>query len=52
VTVIQQTLANGTDQKVVIATTEPGSPSRAALDLLAQALGPAANGPTARASTG
>jgi hypothetical protein len=52
VTVIQQTLANGTDQKVVIATTEPGSPSRAALGLLAQALGPAPNGPTARAGTG
>ncbi|RSM71980.1 transcriptional regulator [Amycolatopsis sp. WAC 01375] len=36
-TVIQQTLSDGTGPNVVVATTEPGSSSRAALDLLAQA---------------
>ncbi|MER5938213.1 helix-turn-helix transcriptional regulator [Streptomyces sp. NPDC001928] len=38
-TVIQQTLSNGSGPGVVVATTEAGSPSRAALALLAQATG-------------
>ncbi|MEU0391883.1 helix-turn-helix transcriptional regulator [Streptomyces sp. NPDC006208] len=37
-TVIQQTLSQGPDSSVVVATTAAGSPSRAALDLLAQAI--------------
>jgi hypothetical protein len=36
-TVTQQTLSHGPGPVVVVATTEPGSPSRAALTLLAQA---------------
>jgi transcriptional regulator with XRE-family HTH domain len=36
-TVTQQTLSNGPGPVIVVATTEPGSPSRAALTLLAQA---------------
>lgn len=38
--VIQQTLSDGTGPNVVVATTEPGSSSRAALGLLAQATAP------------
>ncbi|TXS42174.1 XRE family transcriptional regulator [Streptomyces sp. uw30] len=38
-TVIQQTLSNGSGPSVVVATTEAGSPSRAALALLTQATG-------------
>lgn len=37
-TVIQQTLSSGPSPAVVVATTEPGSPSRAALTLLGQAI--------------
>lgn len=40
-TVLQQTLSDGTGPNVVVATTEPGSSSRAALELLAQATAPA-----------
>ncbi|WP_316778124.1 helix-turn-helix domain-containing protein [Streptomyces sasae] len=40
-TVIQQTLSSGRGPVVVVATTEAGSPSRAALALLAQATGEA-----------
>ncbi|MFD4501871.1 helix-turn-helix domain-containing protein [Streptomyces sp. NPDC058457] len=40
-TVVQQTLSSGPGPGVVVATTEPGSPSRAALTLLAQATGEA-----------
>ncbi|MGW7256299.1 helix-turn-helix domain-containing protein [Streptomyces sp. NPDC054834] len=40
-TVIQQTLNSGPGPSVVVATTEPGSPSRAALALLAQVTGEA-----------
>lgn len=38
-TVLQQTLSSGPGPAVVVATTEPGSPSRAALALLGQAIG-------------
>ncbi|MFJ7586882.1 helix-turn-helix domain-containing protein [Streptomyces sp. NPDC097617] len=52
-TVIQQTLGHGPGPSVVVATTEPGSPSRAALDLLAQAIVPGAPARTdSRLSTG
>jgi hypothetical protein len=37
-TVVQQTLSNGSGPTVVVATTEAGSASRAALTLLAQAV--------------
>jgi hypothetical protein len=37
-TVVQQTLSHGPGPNVVVATTEAGSPSRAALALLAQAI--------------
>lgn len=40
-TVMQQTLSHGPGPSVVIATTAAGSPSRAALDLLSQAITPA-----------
>ena len=39
-TVTQQTLSNGQDPVVVVGTTEPDSPSRAALMLLAQLTAP------------
>jgi transcriptional regulator with XRE-family HTH domain len=38
-TVVQQTMSSGRGPRVVVATTEAGSPSRAALALLAQATG-------------
>ncbi|KAB1988178.1 helix-turn-helix domain-containing protein [Streptomyces triticiradicis] len=41
-TVVQQTLNSGPGPSMVVATTEPGSPSRAALALLAQVTGEAA----------
>ncbi|MEU8575291.1 helix-turn-helix domain-containing protein [Streptomyces asoensis] len=41
-TVVQQTLSSGPGPVVVVATTAAGSPSRAALALLAQAVGPTA----------
>ncbi len=45
-TVIQQTLGHGVGPVVVVATTEKGSPSRAALTLLAQATAPSTTPPT------
>ncbi|MET8852257.1 helix-turn-helix transcriptional regulator [Amycolatopsis sp. NPDC004625] len=39
-TVLQQTLSSGPGPTVVVATTEPGSPSRTALTLLSQAIDP------------
>ncbi|MGX1565177.1 MmyB family transcriptional regulator [Streptomyces sp. NPDC055506] len=45
-TVIQQTLSHGSGPVVVVATTETGSPSRAALTLLAQATAPSTTRPT------
>ncbi|MET7451286.1 helix-turn-helix transcriptional regulator [Streptomyces sp. NPDC005574] len=45
VTVIQQTLSSGPGPGVIVATTEAGSPSRAALDLLAHATSEAATSP-------
>ncbi|MFC8427144.1 helix-turn-helix domain-containing protein [Streptomyces sp. NPDC057253] len=47
-TVVQQTLSHGNGPVVVVATTETGSPSRAALTLLAQAAAPAAAPSTIR----
>ncbi|MFE6092437.1 helix-turn-helix domain-containing protein [Streptomyces massasporeus] len=45
-TVIQHTLSHGPGPVVVVATTETGSPSRAALTLLAQATAPSTTRPT------
>lgn len=39
-TAVQQTLSTGSGPSVVVATTEPGSPSRSALTLLGQAIRP------------
>jgi transcriptional regulator with XRE-family HTH domain len=51
-TVVQQTLSSGPGPAVVVATTKPGSPSRAALTLLGQAITPSRAGmPLSRAET-